>query len=535
MANSLLHAGLPYPIKGAKFSLALDFRTSAGALTDPTSPDTEISTDGGATFSDATNEITTGGSNGKGYITLTSTETNASIVHVAAKSANCLATGAVLYPRDLVTLFTATLSAGASDGGTLPSPPAYDLRGCYIRTTGGTGGGSGNNQARKISTYNTTTGEFLVVPDWEVATDNTTTVAVHLPEGATPAMVKALNATTPGRTLDVTTGGEAGIDLDNTTGALGTAQFDAGYFTAALFAAGALDKSKSTGWNDITAASVWAAGTRTLTAGTNIVLAKGTGVTGFNDLDAAGIRTAVGMAAANLDTQLEGIADVTNETLSNSADIKLVTDKLNTAIEVDGAVYRFTINALEQAPAGGGGGGDQWATDLSAGGYVEGTAGFVQLNMQEVLGDLNDNKLVLTAEQAAALQAWLVNNSGNTIDDLTNPAQVDNTDIVPARVFTLSRRHDGTLVANGTCRMRVGETYPVWINTAPLSARWLASAGDGVSSDPNGVSITSVGINQSFVVLWLTALAAGSYTVQATAHIRGADSLICELAVEVST
>ena len=55
------------------------------------------------------------------------------------------------------------------------------------------------------------------------------------------------------------------------------------------------------------ATDVWAAATRTLTAGTNIVLAKGTGVTGFNDLDAAGVRSAVGLASANLDTQLAAL------------------------------------------------------------------------------------------------------------------------------------------------------------------------------------------------------------------------------------
>lgn len=37
-------------------------------------------------------------------------------------------------------------------------------------------------------------------------------------------------------------------------------------------------------------------------------LAKGTDLTGFNDLDAAGVRTAVGVASANLDTQLSAIA-----------------------------------------------------------------------------------------------------------------------------------------------------------------------------------------------------------------------------------
>jgi predicted Fe-Mo cluster-binding NifX family protein len=55
------------------------------------------------------------------------------------------------------------------------------------------------------------------------------------------------------------------------------------------------------------AADVWASATRLLTAGTNIALAKGTGITGFNDLDAAGVRGALGLAAANVDTQFAAI------------------------------------------------------------------------------------------------------------------------------------------------------------------------------------------------------------------------------------
>lgn len=55
------------------------------------------------------------------------------------------------------------------------------------------------------------------------------------------------------------------------------------------------------------ATDVWSAATRTLTAGTNIVLAKGTGVTGFNDLSQSDVRTAVGLASANLDTQLAAL------------------------------------------------------------------------------------------------------------------------------------------------------------------------------------------------------------------------------------
>jgi hypothetical protein len=60
---------------------------------------------------------------------------------------------------------------------------------------------------------------------------------------------------------------------------------------------------------------IWSAGTRTLTAGTNIVLAKGTGVTGFNDLDAAGIRSSLGLASADLDSQLNGIDAIVDQLL----------------------------------------------------------------------------------------------------------------------------------------------------------------------------------------------------------------------------
>jgi hypothetical protein len=45
------------------------------------------------------------------------------------------------------------------------------------------------------------------------------------------------------------------------------------------------------------------------------------------------------------------------------AAIKAVTDKLDTMLELDGLVYRYTTNALEQAPSGGGGGSTDWTSD----------------------------------------------------------------------------------------------------------------------------------------------------------------------------
>ena len=49
-------------------------------------------------------------------------------------------------------------------------------------------------------------------------------------------------------------------------------------------------------------------------------------------------------------------------TLSALSSVSAVTDKLNTAMQIDGAVYQFTTNALELAPTGGGPGGGSTVT-----------------------------------------------------------------------------------------------------------------------------------------------------------------------------
>jgi cell division protein ZapA (FtsZ GTPase activity inhibitor) len=166
----------------------------------------------------------------------------------------------------------------------------------------------------------------------------------------------ALKATVAGRTLDVSATGEAGLDWANigspttavnlsatnidvdqvvasvsgavgsVTGAVGSVTGNVGGnvtgsvgsvatggITAGSIAADAIGASELAA-DAVTeiATGVWAAATRTLSAGDNIVLAKGVGVTGFNDLDAAGVRGAVGLAAANLDTQIGTLATAAN-------------------------------------------------------------------------------------------------------------------------------------------------------------------------------------------------------------------------------
>lgn len=129
---------------------------------------------------------------------------------------------------------------------------------------------------------------------------------------------------------------------------------------------------------------------------------------GLSTLDAAGVRTALGMASANLDLQLGAIDDfldteiaaikaktdnlpsdpadasdvaaaftIVNNTLSvlsskidtvddfldtEIAAIKTTTDRLETTWVLDGSVYQFTANALELAPSASGSG-DWTATE----------------------------------------------------------------------------------------------------------------------------------------------------------------------------
>lgn len=97
----------------------------------------------------------------------------------------------------------------------------------------------------------------------------------------------------------------------NVTGSVGSVA--TGGITAGSIAADAIGASElaADAVSEISAA-VWAEATRTLTAGTNIVLAKGTGVTGFNDLSAAQVNAEVDTALADvrLDELLAADSDI---------------------------------------------------------------------------------------------------------------------------------------------------------------------------------------------------------------------------------
>lgn len=78
--------------------------------------------------------------------------------------------------------------------------------------------------------------------------------------------------------------------------------------TSGMTTAGSIGK-KLADWTIHSAADVWAVATRVLTAGTNIVLAKGTGVTGFNDLSAAQVNAEADTALADYDAPTKAELD----------------------------------------------------------------------------------------------------------------------------------------------------------------------------------------------------------------------------------
>jgi hypothetical protein len=77
------------------------------------------------------------------------------------------------------------------------------------------------------------------------------------------------------------------------------------------------------------------------------------------DKFAANWLTAAGTAADYITELQTAIGTATNQTA-----IKTVTDRLSTGLVADGAVWQYTANMLELAPAGGGGAGDASQTTL---------------------------------------------------------------------------------------------------------------------------------------------------------------------------
>lgn len=243
----------------------------------------------------------------------------------------------------------------------------------------------------------------------------------------------ALRPTTAGRTLDVSSTGEAGIDLANvgsptttlnlsgTTiktatdvetdtadiqtripAALVSGRIDAsvgamasGVVTATAIAADAITDAKVA--SDVTIASVTGAvGSVTGNVGGNVVgsVASVTAAVTVGTINANAVNASA--LATDAVTEIQsGLATAANLAIvagyldTEIASILTIANKLDSAIVLDGAVYQFTANALELAPSGGGGG-------LDAAG-VRAAIGLASANLDTQLDALPTNAELATA------------------------------------------------------------------------------------------------------------------------------------------
>ncbi|HET9006026.1 MAG TPA: hypothetical protein VFQ04_04860 [Actinomycetes bacterium] len=221
MANHFSHMGLPYPVRGARYTLQLGYLDADGDPTDPTSPDTEVSKDGG-NFADCAEEVTViGGGNGLAYLTLTGAETDCVMLGLAAKGTGPKTTIATLAPQVLPVIESGTAQAGGATSITLAAGAvAWDIKGSIVKTTGGAGGGGtggANNQARVITSYDSTTKVATVAPDWEVNPAAGTTYDLLLTEKQPISNIGAVLARLPaalvGGRMDASVGAMAADTL----------------------------------------------------------------------------------------------------------------------------------------------------------------------------------------------------------------------------------------------------------------------------------------------------------------------------------
>lgn len=347
---------LPIARKNTAFRVYIPIWDADGDLvTGAAGLDSEVSKDGGS-FADCTNEATEIGTSGIYYLDLTATEMNADAVVVIVKTSTSGAktTPIILYPAEDAELRANMVAVNGTSAPSLVSGRFDASVGAY--------------QSGLTPLQPTVAGRTLDVSaggeagiDWANIGSPTTVVAFT---GTTIAWSSAWDAEVQSECDDALeargyTAARA-AKIDNADVAVSTRLASASY-SAPLDAAGtrtALGLATANLDTQLGAVptAVWSAGTRVLTAGTNISLAKGTGVTGFNDLSAADIRTALGLASANLDVQLAAldalldlILEDTRTTLPASiADLPTDADVL---AQVEAALASTTRAELGAVPA----------------------------------------------------------------------------------------------------------------------------------------------------------------------------------------
>ena len=138
-----------------------------------------------------------------------------------------------------------------------------------------------------------------------------------------------------------------------------------------------------------TATNIWGAGTRTLTAGTNIVLAKGTGITGFNDISAQNVWdvatsgiTVVGSIGVKLNTNVD--TTISSRMATFTYTTPPTVSQISTQVWSEPIPGTFAAGSAGAKLNSASSAGDPWATALP-GSYATGTAGNILGNRLDVV------------------------------------------------------------------------------------------------------------------------------------------------------
>lgn len=327
----------PFPEKNVAYRVTFPILDADGDLvTGATGLDSEISKDGG-TFADCTNEATEiATSSGVYYLDLTSTEMNADTVAIIVKtsSSGAKTTTLVMYPEE-----------------------AGDIR---VNVT----------QINSVSASSVTA----------INANVGTTQPVNFTGTGASALAKSDMVDVAGAAVS-TSSAQIGVNVINAagtawnSGAIGASTLATDTITASKIAADAIGASElATDAATEIGTAVWATTTRILTANTNL-----------NDLSAAGVRSAVGLASANLDTQLSTISGYID---TEVAAIKAKTDNLpsDPADASDIAASFSTVNS----------------TLSTISGYIDTEVAAIKAKTDNLPGDPADASDIATAFSAVS-------------------------------------------------------------------------------------------------------------------------------------
>jgi len=431
----------PVPRKNAAFRHYFAIRKNDGTLiTSWTGADSEVSLDGAA-FSDCTNEATEIGSSGCGYIDLTSTEMNADavVLKITVSNASALPLVFVLYPEEAGDYRADVTHFGGSAGTFSGGRPE-------VNTThaAGTAWGSGAITAASIAADAITAAKIAdgaidaatfaagainasaiaadAITAAKVAADVTTelqsglatasalsTVAGYLDTevAAILAAVDTEVAAIKAKTDNLPASPAATGDIPSAA-SIADAVWDeavadhngAGSTGAALAAAGGSGDPWSTALP-----GAYSSGTAGYIIGTNLnatVSSRLASASYTAPLDAAGVRAAVGLASANLDTQLTAIDDYLDTEL---AAVKAKTDLLPSDPADQSAVEAAILAA--------------WTTALTES-YAANGAAFTPAQglyaIHQMLMDFAISGTTISVKQLGGTEAFAV-----TLDDATTP------------------------------------------------------------------------------------------------------------------